>query len=457
MSRPTPTQSESPFGFDELFFSTTNERGVIQLQNDVFVRVSGYPQEKLKGAPHSIIRHPDVPRAVFKLLWDTLKAEKPIAAFVKNMAANGNYYWVYAFVFPIKDGYLSIRIKPSSDIFKAAQGLYASTLQVEDKEGMEGSVPFLLDQIKKAGFQDYTDFMIQAAFAELSILSERNKDKGYEEGAGISGEITKISHETSEQLKDSLRRVREFQEINQSFTSTMETLTQGFQHLKYIALNMTISAGKFGDIAASLGIVAKEFSDLSEEIKSHLSGLADFVHILTSTIQKCALRIVSLEVQMMMVDFFVKESISKVSTSTNAFAEMTENKDNFSSLFREYTNGLNTEVASLIGHLKTISEQMSEVKRFTTGLEVIRQIGAVESARVNEVKQTFVHYLEEMQKFITLLQSSNTGIQNGVRELEESCHEIVKIAEGLVGHVDTIFCMASKLSSEGCVLPEQSL
>lgn len=140
MRRPTPNQNESPFGFDELFFSTTNERGVITFGNDVFVRVSGYPRETLKGAPHSIIRHPDVPRAVFKLLWDTLQAGRPIAAYVKNLSANGSFYWVYAFVFPIQDGYLSIRLKPSSPIFSVVKNLYTATLAVEEKDGMEGSV-----------------------------------------------------------------------------------------------------------------------------------------------------------------------------------------------------------------------------------------------------------------------------------------------------------------------------
>lgn len=153
MIKPKPTQSESPFGFDELFFSTTDERGVIRFGNDVFIRVSGYPKEVLKGAPHSIIRHPDMPRAVFKLLWDTLHAGSPIAAYVKNMSANGNYYWVFAFVFPIEDGYISIRQKPSSALFAAAQALYPLALEVEEKEGMEGSIPFLLDQIKKKWIQ----------------------------------------------------------------------------------------------------------------------------------------------------------------------------------------------------------------------------------------------------------------------------------------------------------------
>lgn len=117
MKRPLPTQSESPFGFDEFFFSTTDKRGVIRYGNDVFVRVSAYPKETMLGAPHSLIRHPDMPRAVFKEFWNFLNQEKPVGAYVKNLAGNGSYYWVYAFAFPIAGGYLSIRFKPSSEVY----------------------------------------------------------------------------------------------------------------------------------------------------------------------------------------------------------------------------------------------------------------------------------------------------------------------------------------------------
>jgi aerotaxis receptor len=152
MKRPTPVNAESTFDFNEMFFSTTDLRGVIRYGNDVFVRVSNYPREKLIAAPHSLIRHPDMPRAVFKVLWDTIQAGQPIAAYVKNLAANGHYYWVMAFVFPLSDGYLSIRVKPSSGLFQAVQGIYAQTLAVEKEKGMDESLGFLVQQILGAGF-----------------------------------------------------------------------------------------------------------------------------------------------------------------------------------------------------------------------------------------------------------------------------------------------------------------
>lgn len=448
MIKPKPTQSESPFGFDEFFFSTTDERGVIRFGNDIFIRISGYPKDVMLGAPHSIIRHPDMPRAVFKLFWDTIKAGNPIAAYVKNMSANGNYYWVLAFAFPIEDGYLSIRFKPSSELFKAAQKIYASTLEVESTSGMEASFLYLVEQIQQAGFPDYTNFMIKAAFAEINILQGKIKDTLQVNSSGITGEISNISHSASEKLKDCFRRIQSFQTINKSFVDKIELLNQNFQHLKFIALNMTIAAAKFGEQASSLGVVAKEFSELAEQIRSHLAGLSDFIALLSSVVQKCALKIVALESQMMMVDFFVKESLQKLNSSENAFAGMIENRVHFSGLFKKCSAGLSSEIDSLKHHLNDISEKMGDVRKFTTGLEVIRQIGAVESSRMNETKQTFMHYLEEMKKFINLLQTSGGAIQSELDELQTSCQVIRSIANELSGLVDSIFDLAASYSSQ---------
>ena len=85
-----PRDIARDFKVSEAFFSTTDTRGVIQAGNRVFSRISGYTEAELIGKPHNIIRHPDVPRAVFKLLWDTLEAGQPICAYVKNMAKDGS-------------------------------------------------------------------------------------------------------------------------------------------------------------------------------------------------------------------------------------------------------------------------------------------------------------------------------------------------------------------------------
>ena len=96
MAKPTANSKEIILNSEELFFSRTDEKGIILSGNDIFVKVSGYRREELIQNPHNIVRHPDMPKAVFKLFWQTIQAQQPICAYVKNMAADGSYYWVFA-------------------------------------------------------------------------------------------------------------------------------------------------------------------------------------------------------------------------------------------------------------------------------------------------------------------------------------------------------------------------
>ena len=100
MARPTaaPTGRERMFGEDEIIVSKTDLQGKITYANSVFLRVVGYAEEDVLGQPHSMIRHPGMPRAVFKLLWETIAGGREIFAYVKNMARDGDHYSVFAHV-----------------------------------------------------------------------------------------------------------------------------------------------------------------------------------------------------------------------------------------------------------------------------------------------------------------------------------------------------------------------
>ena len=133
----TPTGVERTFGVDEIIVSKTDAKGRITYANPVFVRVSGYSEDELMGRPHSIVRHPDMPRVVFKLLWDTIGAGQEIFAYIDNLAADGAHYWVLAHVTPSYRGgrligYHSNRRLPDRAAVTAVSGLYA-TLRAEER------------------------------------------------------------------------------------------------------------------------------------------------------------------------------------------------------------------------------------------------------------------------------------------------------------------------------------
>lgn len=109
--------------------SVTDAHGVIVDVNDTFVQMCGFTREELIGQPHNIIRHPDMPSAVFKLMWNTLKSGKPFMGVVKNRAKDGSFYWVNAFMVPITDngkiiGYESVRTRATDDEIANATAIY---------------------------------------------------------------------------------------------------------------------------------------------------------------------------------------------------------------------------------------------------------------------------------------------------------------------------------------------
>src|SRR6266536_14624 len=164
-----PTGIECPFGEEALIVSKTDLKGRITYANDVFMRLSKFPLHELMGAPHNLIRHPDMPRCVFKLLWDTIEAKQEIFAYVINMARDGDHYWVFTHVTPTFDanrnivGYHSNRRRPDRAQIEKVKPLYAALLAEEAKhnnrkDGMLRSYDLLLRTLKSQGLE-YDEFV----------------------------------------------------------------------------------------------------------------------------------------------------------------------------------------------------------------------------------------------------------------------------------------------------------
>ena len=130
------TDTEVPLPEGRLIVSRTDLQGLITHANDAFVEMSGYAREEIIGAPHHILRHPDMPRLAFEGLWDTLTSGQKWHGYVKNLRKDGAYYWVYATAVPnirngVIAGYTSVRRKPSRTRIAELSALYAQWLQEE--------------------------------------------------------------------------------------------------------------------------------------------------------------------------------------------------------------------------------------------------------------------------------------------------------------------------------------
>lgn len=159
-----------------LITSKTNLKGHITYGNADFVRFSGYKEEEFLHKPHNLIRHKDMPRIAFKLLWDSVQNGKEFFGFVKNLSRERNVYWVFANITPSYDeshniiGYYSVRRRPSKSGVAFMSDLYAKLCHAESQGGMEASLALLTHTLKEAN----------TSYEELVIhLQNTAKTQGY--------------------------------------------------------------------------------------------------------------------------------------------------------------------------------------------------------------------------------------------------------------------------------------
>ena len=136
-----PNQNEITMKDDDFIVSKTDLKGKVTYANQIFVRFSGYRQSEIYNHQHKLIRHPEMPQAVFELLWKTIQAGNEFNGYVKNMHKSGSFYWVFANVTPSYDnnrniiGYYSVRRKASNTALNQIKPLYQAMLNAEKSSG----------------------------------------------------------------------------------------------------------------------------------------------------------------------------------------------------------------------------------------------------------------------------------------------------------------------------------
>ncbi len=165
----TPTNEELRMEEGDLIVSKTDTKGRITYCNEIFLRFSGYDEAELLDQPHSIIRHPDMPRSVFRFLWQTIQKQQEFFGIIKNMNKSGAYYWTFANVTPSFNehgdviGYYSVRRQPSREIIAIMTPIYQAMCAEEarhnsSQQAMDASFKILQDAISEY-HQPYTEFI----------------------------------------------------------------------------------------------------------------------------------------------------------------------------------------------------------------------------------------------------------------------------------------------------------
>ncbi|WP_456375932.1 PAS domain-containing protein [Lutibacter sp.] len=179
--RPTPINEEINIPNNEILISVTNPKGIITEVNDIFIKISGYREDELIGVSHNIIRHPDMPKIMFKIVWNHIMDKENVMAVVKNLAKDGRYYWVVTDFVTRVDAdnniinYTAYRRPVHDEVKQVVIPLYRALCAIEDVAGIKASEKFLNDYFEDRG-TNYDDMV-----EEIIV---KNYDKGTDLGLG---------------------------------------------------------------------------------------------------------------------------------------------------------------------------------------------------------------------------------------------------------------------------------
>ncbi len=159
------TDNEKILDQNDFIVSKTDTKGKIIYCNEIFSKMAGYPARDLIGANHNLIRHPDMPKLAFKVLWDLIQNKQEFFGLVKNLRADGGYYWVFAYITADVDvngnivSYTSIRRKPPQSAIEIIAPIYKQLVEAEQREGVAASQALLNDLLREHNLE-YNEFVI---------------------------------------------------------------------------------------------------------------------------------------------------------------------------------------------------------------------------------------------------------------------------------------------------------
>jgi PAS domain S-box-containing protein len=201
MKRPTPIDKEVSWDKTQTIMSKTDKFGNIEYANETFIDVSGYEDYELMSHPHNIVRHPDMPKVIFKILWENIRQGNEFHGIIKNLAKSGRYYWVITdFDYSRDDSgnivnYFSRRKSvPQEIIAKYIEPLYKRLLQIELASGVEASEKYLIGFLEEKRL-NYVDYITQI------MIENQDSFQGGVTAVAKARKEVKSKKETGEQKK----------------------------------------------------------------------------------------------------------------------------------------------------------------------------------------------------------------------------------------------------------------
>lgn len=371
---------------------------MIKSGNYVFRRVAHYDWDELEGAPHKLIRHPDMPRAVFWLLWETIKAGRPVGAYVKNRAKDGLHYWVYAVIAPIEGGYLSARIKPTSPMLATVEDLYADLRRRENDERLDPgkSAEELLDRIRDLGFPSYEAFSTHALAEEL-IARDVLLD-------------TTVSGRTHA-MNRTLQHAEQLKIESEALAADFNAMATVPHNLRVIASRIEATGGPISTLSKNYGSMSRDMSDWFEANvigeNSNFAGIKTsvttslFIHGMSRILVECDRQLE-----------FERRKLGHL--------DIDEERTILRSLVAHYTDKAASARDHVLDESRRILAACEKMDRHVLGLSTTRVMCKIESARSTTAGDSLGDIIAQLKVFQDRISGRLDQIIRLGREIQDS-------------------------------------
>ena len=386
---------EARFGVEELFYTRTDDRGVILAANSVFTRISGYDPSEAIGAPHKLIRHPTMPKSVFHQYWEDLKKGRVVSAFVNNRTKSGLSYWVVALVSPMDEGYVSVRFKPTTDRLAEIEALYADICAEEAKSwsaDKDGARP-LHAEVAKRGAEDYDFYVTRLLIAEFAARENAN------------GGETAHNFEKLLEVRNAVR----------AMAKDAQKLADIFQRMRTTPVNMGIMASRIEQAGGPISAISGLYSSMSNEIglwvKNFMSDSGNAFGRMEFAALDCVKTTIAAALQQEMLEQFAREGQDSLG---EAFEEELE-------LLRRETKLRDAAAKDALAGIKRdareISRSVHVLKRHVMRLSSTRVMCEIESAKLETRNESFDGVVKQLGSFQKEIEDLHLSIQTATESI----------------------------------------
>ena len=435
------TENEVSLSEDTVITSTTDAKGAITYVNKDFLDISGFSEDELMGVNHNIVRHPDMPPAAFADLWDTIKTGKAWMGLVKNRCKSGDFYWVDAFVTPVKKNgeitsYESTRVKAISALSRRAENLYKK-ITVGKKLRLK-SVSLLYKQILSGVGLQFVVFAFLVAFGGLSLTTSFAAWLIF--SASWAGVVFYQMRDFKKLLKRS-KGIVDNKVMQLAYYGKVDDVSQIRLSIRLLSAKLRTvvkrieqSAAKLNEQAQSNSAIISASNRNINQQKQELEMVATAVNQMTAAVQE------------------VSDSSTGAAEAAHSASEMSQRGALTITDAIGIIDSLDTEIStasSSILQLKSDSENIGGV------LDVIRGIAeqtnllalnaAIEAARAGEQGRGFAVVADEVRTLASRSHDSTQEIQTMIEKLQQGVSDAVAGMEEV-----------SKRAAEGVLQVEES-